>query len=63
MASTKEMAEAHLKNVDNQIQQLIQQKVAIDSDIERLRGYLEEGLQELNPELGKPSIAVGGSDS
>ena len=62
MASTKEMAEAHLKNVENQIQQLIQQKVAIDSDIERLRGYLEEGIQELNLELSNPPT-VGGSDS
>ena len=50
------MAEAHLKNVEAQIQQLVQQKVAIDSDIERLQGYLEEGVKELS----EPSVGEGG---
>lgn len=58
MASTKEMAEAHLKNVESQIQQLIQQKTMIDSDIERLRGYLEEGVKELS----EPSTTESGSE-
>ena len=58
MASTRDMAEAHLKNVEAQIQQLVQQKVAIDSDIERLQGYLEEGVKELS----EPSVAESGSE-
>jgi hypothetical protein len=58
MASTKDMAEAHLKNVESQIQQLIQQKTMIDSDIEKLRDYLEEGVKE----LGEPSVSESGSE-
>ena len=48
MVSTKEMAEAHLQNVDQQIQQLVQQRAAIDAAIERLTQYLEEGAKELS---------------
>jgi hypothetical protein len=58
MASTKEMAEAHLKNVESQIQQLEQQKTMIDSDIEKLRGYLNDGVKELS----EPSETAGGSE-
>mgnify|MGYP003661029358 FL=1 len=48
MPTAKEMAEAHLVNVENQIQQLQQQKGTIDVEIARLTAYLEEGAQELN---------------
>ena len=55
MVSTKEMAEAHLQNVDQQIQQLVQQRAAIDVDIERLTQYLEEGAKELTSDANEAS--------
>tara|TARA_R110002020_G_scaffold103752_3_gene243100 strand:- start:13249 stop:13479 length:231 start_codon:yes stop_codon:yes gene_type:complete len=55
VASTKEMAEAHLQNVDQQIQQLVQQKAAIESDIEQLTKYLEDGAKELSSKVDETS--------
>jgi len=55
VVSTKEMAEAHLQNVDQQIQQLVQQKAAIESDIEQLTQYLKEGAKELGSDTDKVS--------
>ena len=55
VVSTKEMAEAHLQNVDQQIQQLVQQKAAIESDIEQLTQYLKEGAKELGSDTDKAS--------
>ena len=43
MPSMAEMVEAHLLNVQREIQTLEERKVAIDSDIEKLKGYLSEG--------------------
>tara|TARA_R110000744_G_scaffold45707_1_gene101475 strand:- start:264 stop:482 length:219 start_codon:yes stop_codon:yes gene_type:complete len=48
MPTAKEMAEAHLVNVENQIQQLQQQQATVDAEIARLTAYLEEGAKELN---------------
>lgn len=47
MPTAEEMAKAHLVNVENQIAQLEQQKITIDSEVARLREYLEEGYEEL----------------
>ena len=44
----REMAEAHLKNVDNQIQELQNQGARIEADIQQLRDYLQQGVAELN---------------
>jgi len=47
MPSMAEMVEAHLLNVQREIQTLEERKVAIDSDIEKLKGYLSEGSATL----------------
>ena len=52
MPTAKEMAEAHLVNVENQIQHLQQQQATIDAEIARLTAYLEEGAKELNDSAG-----------
>ena len=48
MANLRDMAEAHLKNVQKQIQDLENTKTQIDADIDTLKSYLEEGVAELN---------------
>ena len=48
MANIKEMAEAHLKNVQKQITDLENTKTQIDADIATLRTYLENGIAEIN---------------
>ena len=47
MATLQEMAEAHLLNVQREIQQLTERKGTIDQEIERLHSYLQEGKQTL----------------
>ena len=47
MPSVLEMAEAHLLNVQREIATLEQRKVEIDQEIEKLKSYLEEGVQQL----------------
>ena len=48
MPSLKEMAEAHLLNVQREIQTLKQRKVEIGEEIKKLESYLEEGVRDLN---------------
>jgi predicted nucleic acid-binding Zn-ribbon protein len=48
MASIVEMAEAHLLNVQREIQNLNQRKVEIDEELEKLSSYLNTGAEELN---------------
>ena len=48
MAAIKDMAEAHLRNVQQQISDLEQQKLRIDEDIQKLGVYLQQGVAELN---------------
>jgi len=43
MPSMAEMVEAHLLNVQREIQILEERKVAIDAEIDKLKGYLTEG--------------------
>lgn len=48
MASIKEMAQAHVRNVDQQITVLINQKTKIEEEINGLMQYFKEGVAELN---------------
>ena len=47
MATLQEMAEAHLLNVQREIQQLTERKETIDKEVERLSSYLQDGKQTL----------------
>ena len=47
MPTTREMSEAHLTNVQNQIGMLREQKQKLDAEIQNLERYLQEGKQEL----------------
>ena len=47
MPSMAEMVEAHLMNVQREIQTLEERKVAIDAEIDKLKGYLQEGSATL----------------
>lgn len=46
--SIKDMAEAHLRNVQQQIGELREQQGRIEADIEKLSQYLQQGVAELN---------------
>lgn len=47
MSTVAEMAEAHLLNVQREIQNLNERKVQIDQEIEQLTSYLNDGAKEL----------------
>ncbi len=55
MAGIREMAEAHLRNVEQQIRDLHQQKELIDQDIDKLTQYLSEGVSEIQTTT-QPSV-------
>lgn len=42
-----EMAKAHLQNVANKIQELEGQKRLLDSEIDKLNKYLNEGIMKI----------------
>ena len=46
--SIKDMAEAHLRNVQQQIGDLQEQQGRIEADIQKLSQYLQQGVSELN---------------
>ena len=46
--SVKDMAEAHLRNVQQQIGELQEQRGRIEADIQKLSQYLQQGVAELN---------------
>jgi hypothetical protein len=48
MPTMAEMVEAHLLNVQKEIQNLNERKAMIDQDIERLQSYLTEGSKTLS---------------
>lgn len=50
MVEVREMAEAHLKNVQQQLVELQNQKGRIEVDIQKLSDYLQQGVAELNSE-------------
>ena len=53
MPNMLEMVEAHLLNVQREIQTLQERKVAIDSEIEKLNLYLQEGKETLEQSTGE----------
>lgn len=53
MPSIRDMAEAHLGNVQKAILDLETQKSNIDEEIKKLETYLQEGVVTLNPEPEK----------
>jgi predicted nucleic acid-binding Zn-ribbon protein len=62
MVEVREMAEAHLKNVQQQLAELQSQKVRIEADIEKLGDYLQQGVAELNSEKQELAIDNLGSE-
>ena len=56
MPNMAEMVEAHLLNVQREIKTLEERKAAIESDIEKLKGYLSEGSATLTE--AKSTVAV-----
>ena len=48
MPSLQEMAEAHLLNVQREIQTLKQRQVEIGEEVKKLESYLEEVVRDLN---------------
>tara|TARA_Y100000361_G_scaffold69026_1_gene60882 strand:- start:3235 stop:3423 length:189 start_codon:yes stop_codon:yes gene_type:complete len=57
MATVKEMAEAHLLNVQREIQNLSQRRSEIDKEIETLNAYLVEGSKTLQGESSEATDA------
>jgi hypothetical protein len=43
-----DMAEAHLLNVQRELQALAQRKTEIDSEISKLEGYLKDGIEAVS---------------
>ena len=56
--SVREKAEAHLRNVQQQIAELQNQKGLIDADIAKLKEYLQQGVAELETGKTEPSLGV-----
>jgi prefoldin subunit 5 len=48
MEKVVQMAEAHLQTVNKAINDLLTQKENIDQEIDKLKQYLERGLEEVN---------------
>jgi peptidoglycan hydrolase CwlO-like protein len=66
VATIAEMAEAHLLNVEREINNLNARKGEIDKEIDRLQAYLQEGratlleaqsTQEVVPQVAQPQSA------
>ncbi len=58
MTNILEMAEAHLMNVQREIQVLEQRKVEIDKEISRLSEYLEGGVVAVSDAKSEASAAL-----
>tara|TARA_B100002019_G_scaffold57223_1_gene49126 strand:+ start:600 stop:830 length:231 start_codon:yes stop_codon:yes gene_type:complete len=54
MPSMADMVQAHLTNVQREIQNLKDRKVAIDAEITKLEEYLKEGATTLEAENDPP---------
>lgn len=59
MATIREMAEAHLRNVDQQITMLVNQRAKIEEEIRTLQQYLQKGVEELNNTEGVKEKEAG----
>ena len=62
MSDVVEMAEAHLLNVQREIQTLSERKVQIEQEIEKLTSYLNEGAQELQTAKSQVDTVLTGSE-
>jgi len=63
MTEVVEMAEAHLLNVQREIQTLRERNVQIEQEIEKLTSYLNEVVQELQTVKSKTDVVLtDGSD-
>ena len=58
MSDVVEMAEAHLLNVQREIQTLQERSVQIGEEIEKLTFYLTEGVEELQEVKSKAGAAL-----
>jgi hypothetical protein len=53
----KEMAKAHLVNIQQEINKLVQNRETIDQEISRLQSYISEGVSVLEKESYKAECA------
>jgi prefoldin subunit 5 len=60
MSNVLDMAEAHLLNVQREVQNLNQRKQEIDQEIEKLTEYLDEGVQVVNTAKSEANAALAG---
>ena len=58
MTNILEMAEAHLVNIQREIQVLEQRKIEIDKEISRLSEYLEGGVVAVSDAKSEASAAL-----
>ncbi len=58
ITSVLELAEAHLLNVQREIQGLEQRKQEIDSEIQRLSSFLQEGAEIVNGAKSEANAAL-----
>jgi|TARA_R110000744_G_scaffold182622_1_gene301869 hypothetical protein len=56
-----EMSEAHLMNVQREIQSLENQKIELDSELEKLTTYLKEGVDAVEQARSEAQAALAGS--
>ena len=59
MPSEREMAEAHLLNVQREIQFIDQKITELNSEKEKMVGYLNEGLQTLQADQTNEEVVEG----
>ena len=62
MSDVVEMAEAHLLNVQREIQTLKERSVQIEQEIDKLTSYLNEGVQQLQTVKSEADAELTGSE-
>ena len=62
MSDVVEMAEAHLLNVQREIQTLKERSVQIEQEIDKLTSYLNEGVQQLQTVKSQADAELTGSE-
>ena len=62
MSDVVEMAEAHLLNVQREIQTLKERNVQIEQEIDKLTSYLNEGVQQLQTVKSEADAELTGSE-
>ena len=61
MTDVLEMAEAHLINVAREVQTLEQRKIEIQSEIDRLKSYIDEAKQVVEGAKAEAQAALASS--